>query len=125
VALTHTPRSRALRVGFAGRWRQCFVLGRFFEYLLLTELKTTVHPSAIFLFYPTKQPFPLLSNALFFDPTSFAASHWLRFEFLFIGSFTKYQFVFVINSLLLGHLTFLLGLRFKFLIIFYMKLQSS
>jgi hypothetical protein len=30
-----SPRSRALRVGFAGRWRQCFVVNRIFKYYYL------------------------------------------------------------------------------------------
>ncbi|MEN9610153.1 MAG: hypothetical protein RLZZ628_967 [Bacteroidota bacterium] len=40
MALTQLPAVEPLRWGLRGVAAQCFVLGSFFKYLLLTELKT-------------------------------------------------------------------------------------
>jgi hypothetical protein len=45
VALTHRPAVELCAVGVAGRWRQCFVLGSFFNiyYLYLPEKESLLH----------------------------------------------------------------------------------
>jgi hypothetical protein len=52
------PRSRAFALGFAGHWRQCFVLGSFFKYLLPTPLKTTLLKKNLLKKFDKKYLFP-------------------------------------------------------------------